>query len=212
MTVAECDAKRFGRYDRAVTVINENIVVARALHLRKVKDITGLSHIVDVDKLGVLLGVVACHDVKKRIRRIKRGKARNAQQNRLSVKGDILVHRRVEQSTRIDDHVDLTAFQKLKTAVGFTDSGNAVDLDTEPLNRLFGFGRRINRDTEVDHLLGDVHDFVKVVLVNADKSTEMTLRTASADRHACAGKTLIQRFVERFADSEHLTGRFHFGS
>ena len=78
MTVAECDTKRLGRYNRAVAVINEDIVVARTLHLRKVKDITALSHVVDVDKLGVLLGVVACHDVKKRIRRIKRRKARNA--------------------------------------------------------------------------------------------------------------------------------------
>ena len=128
------------------------------------------------------------------------------------MKGDILVHRRVKQSTRIDDHVDLTAFQKLKTAVGFPDSGNAVDLDTEPLDRLFGFGRRINRDAEVDHLLGNIHDFVKVVLVNADKSTEMTLRTASADSKSGTCQTFIQRFVKRFTDSEHLAGRFHFGS
>ena len=71
VSVAHRKTQGFGTGYLSIEVFNEDIVVARSLHLGEFYSHRLGSHIIDIDQLGILLIVTACDNIGKRVCRVE---------------------------------------------------------------------------------------------------------------------------------------------
>ena len=136
MLLTKVYAQGFGAGNPAVEILDENIIVAAGLHLGKTNYLLFLTHIVDIDKLGIAQCKAALDNIGKRIRRIKRGKTRYVKLHGAAVKHRVIAYRRILYGARIDEVADSAGFHQLRDIVADTCILNGNDVDTEALNRL----------------------------------------------------------------------------
>ena len=210
MAVAHRDAQGFRAGDRAFEVLDEDIVVARGLHLGKCETRLFGAHVIDVHQFRVRLRVAAGDDIRRGGRRVERGEQRNAARERVAVQGDVVVNGGVHQSAGVDDKAQRAALKQPERLIALPDVADLLDVDAEAADGRGRLPRGIEFEAEIVELLCERHDLELVVRVNADEHTHVAPRTGTAQRHARGGDALEQRLVERLAEAEHLAGGLHF--
>ena len=68
MPIAQADTKRLGTLNGVVKILYVNIIVAGGMHFGKMQHMPRGAHMIDVDKLGVVLAVPAGNNIRKRVR------------------------------------------------------------------------------------------------------------------------------------------------
>ena len=212
MAVAQTDAERFGALDRAVEILDEDIVVAGRLHLGKGDLAAPLPQPVDIDKFCVRLAVAAGDDVGKRVCRVERGQTGDRKLQRLAVQRDIVLHRRVHQGAGVDDITDPAALKQFPNVIALPDAGDLCHVDAERGNgrrRLLG-GKKL--EAEVVQFFGKRDDFGLIVRVHAEQNADVLVQKRGSQQKSRGGQPLEERLLDALADAEHLARRFHFGS
>ena len=149
MRRAQADAQAFGAGYGAVEVFDEDIVVARALHLGEADFLLPAPHRVYIDKLGILLVEAACDDLRKSVCRVKARQAGYAELHRTAVQGDIVAHGGILDGAGIDDIAEPSAFHEAGYLIALGCVCHRCYLYAELRYRVCGSARGIQAQAEV---------------------------------------------------------------
>ena len=209
MRRAQADAQAFGAGYGAVEVFDEDIVVARALHLGEADFLLPAPHRVYIDKLGILLVEAACDDLRKSVCRVKARQAGYAELHRTAVQGDIVAHGGILDGAGIDDIAEPSAFHEAGYLIALGCVCHRCYLNAELRYRVCGAARGIQAQAEVIQPLCKRYDLLIVVILNAYQhavgASSVHLRHGEARR----GQSLEQSLGHGLAYAQHLARRLH---
>ena len=212
MPVAKSDAERFRAFDLSVKVFDEDIVVRAVLHFREFDLCPPLTHVVDVNKLGVSGGEAAFDHLREGVGGVDACQAGNAELHRPAMKSREIADRVVFDRSGIDDIAQSAAFHELDYVVRFGRVADRLNAYSEAFDRLRSARRREKLHSEVVKFPRKVEDVVAVTLLNADEHALASALKRFGNLEARRSEAFEHRFGKRFPDPENFAGRLHFGS
>ena len=212
MPVGEVDCQRFGAGDSAIHIVEEDIVVAAALHLAEVEFHLLGSETVDIDELGIELIIPACNYVGESVGRIERSQHGYAEQNCMVMKSHVAGYRLYVRLARIYDIVYLAFVHQLDYFVVGRKARNFGALETEAPYYICRALCSIKRKTEVGKLLDYIDYLVLILVVYGEVNARGILLGGMLHVEACRNKSLEERLFHSLAYAEDFARRLHLGS
>ena len=209
---AQTDAQGLRGGDAAVKVLDEDIVVAGAVHLGEGDFPPPQPHGVDVHQLGVALVVAAEGHVGQSLSGVQGGQAGNAQLHGLPMQGNVVTHGGILHRSGVDDVAQLPGLHQGVNPVAFRGVGHGGNRNAQGGNGLGGAFCGIEGQTQIIEPLGQGDHFRVVSGLHAEQHPGGFAGVQVRHGEACGGESLEHGLPQGPADAQHFAGGLHLGT
>ena len=203
---AQTDAQGLRGGDAAVKVLDEDIVVAGAVHLGEGDFPPPQPHGVDVHQLGVALVVAAEGHVCQSLGGVQGSQAGNAQLHGLPMQGNVVTHGGILHRSGVDDVAQLPGLHQGVNPVAFRGVGHGGNRNAQGGNGLGGAFCGIEGQTQIIEPLGQGDHFRVVSGLHAEQHPGGFAGVQVRHGEACGGESLEHGLPQGPADAQHFAG------